>query len=90
MKRVITLCSSLLIFAGLKAQTVQPPAVKKETVKPGNIQPGVIADSLKTVTHKDLGQKDYKLTQIKKAPVVQMKETATQMKDAPLAKPHKR
>ena len=35
-------------FAGLKASTNRAATtVKKETVKPGNIQPGVIADSLK-------------------------------------------
>lgn len=84
MKKVIAICSSLLIFAGLKAQTVTPPAVKKETVKPVTVQPGVIADSAKKLAHKD-----FKTTQIKKAPVVQMKEAPAQMKETPAAKPYK-
>jgi hypothetical protein len=36
-----------------------------------------------------VSQKDIKYTHIKKAPVVQMKETPVQMKEAPAAKPHK-
>lgn len=84
MKKVLAICSSLLIFAGLKAQTVQPPVVKKETVKPGTVQPDTIAISSKNVSHKD-----YKANHIKKTPVVQMKETPAQMKEAPAAKPHK-
>ena len=40
MKKTITLFSSLLIFAGIKAQT-QRPAVKKETVKPTVTQKSV-------------------------------------------------
>ncbi len=87
MKKVIALCSSLLVLAGLKAQTA-PPAVKKETVKPGTVQPGTTATS-KNVAFKQVSQKDIKFDQIKKAPVVQMKETPAQMKEAPAAKPQK-
>lgn len=90
MKKIIAICSSLLVFAGLKAQTVQPPAVKKETIKPGAVQPGIRADTAKNAAYKQTSQKDVKLTQIKKAPAtVQMKETQVQMKEAPAAKPHK-
>lgn len=89
MKKAITLFSALLVFAGIKAQTAQPPVVKKETVKPGTVQPGVIVNPAKTVAQKDLSHKDQKATHIKKAPVVQMKETPVQMKEAPAAKPHK-
>lgn len=89
MKKVIALFSSLLILTGLKAQTTPPSVVKKETVKPGTVQPGVIVNPAKNVAQKDLSHKDYKATQIKKVPVVQMKEAPAQMKEAPAAKPHK-
>jgi uncharacterized lipoprotein YajG len=46
MKKTLTLLSSLLIFAGVKAQT---PTIKKETVKPAPVQPGINADSLKAI-----------------------------------------
>jgi hypothetical protein len=88
MKKVFTLLSSLLIFAGLKAQTVTPPAVKKETVKPGAIQPGVVTDTIKKIAMKE-NSKAIKFDHIKKTPTVQMKETPVQMKETPVAKPHK-
>lgn len=47
MKKTIALLSSLLVFAGIKAQI--NPTVKKETVNPGLTRPGVNADSLKGI-----------------------------------------
>ena len=47
MKKVIAFLSSLLVFAGLKAQIT--PAIKKETVNPGQLTRPLPADSLKTV-----------------------------------------
>jgi hypothetical protein len=96
MKRTIALFSSLLIFAGLKAQT--PTAVKKETVKPGKVQPPVLtADSIKNAALKQTTNKVIKYDHIKKTPeTVQMKDAPAQikhapvqMKDAPVAKPQK-
>ena len=46
MKKTLALLSSLLVFAGVKAQT--SPTIKKETEKPELIKPG-IADSLKEI-----------------------------------------
>lgn len=99
MKKVLTIFSSLLIFAGLKAQTTLP-VVKKETGKPAATQPGLVADSLKDMktANSKITNKAIKIDHIKKTPVVQMKETPVQMKDAPVqlkdapaaAKPHKR
>jgi hypothetical protein len=89
MKKVIAICSSLLFFAGLKAQTTQPPVVKKETVNPGTAQPGVITSTDKKAVQKQVSHKDIKMEHIKKTPTVQMKEAPVQMKEAPAAKPHK-
>ena len=47
MKKTIALLSSLLVFAGIKAQI--NPTIKKETVNPGLTRPGVNADSLKAI-----------------------------------------
>lgn len=91
MKKVLTLFSGLLIFAGLKAQTA-PPAVKKETVKPGTVQPVANnTDSVfKNAALKQVNSKAIKYDHIKKAPVVQMKDVPVQMKEAPaVTKPHK-
>ncbi len=90
MKKVFTLLSSLLIITGLKAQTVTPPAVKKETVKPGIIQPGVITDSAKKLAMKE-NAKPIKFDHIKKTPAtVPMKESTIKMKEnTTTAKPHK-
>lgn len=46
MKKTITLLSSLLIFAGIKAQT---PTIKKETLNPPTIKPGVNAEPAKAI-----------------------------------------
>ena len=46
MKKTFALLSSLLIFAGVKAQT---PTIKKETLKPASVKPGINADSLKAI-----------------------------------------
>ena len=48
MKKTLALFSSLLILAGLKAQTTPAPAVKKETVKPVITIP-VVTDTVNTV-----------------------------------------
>jgi hypothetical protein len=82
MKKVIALFGSLLIFTGLKAQT--PPIVKKETVKPGAVQPPAIsADTAKNAVFKQTATKAIKFDHIKKAPTVQMKESPA------VVKPHK-
>jgi hypothetical protein len=88
MKKSIALLSSLLLFAGVKAQT---PTIKKETVKPAVQQPGATIDQSKEIkigttikqTDKVLKlDKAIKTTHIKKAGVeVPFKET--------VAKPHK-
>jgi len=97
MKKTIALLSSLLIFAGLKAQTT-PPAVKKETVKPGTIQPPALtADSIKNAGLKSTADKLIKFDHVKKTPdtvqvkgaPVQMKQAPVQMKESPVTKPHK-
>jgi hypothetical protein len=81
MKKVLTLFSGLLIFAGLKAQT---PTVKKETVKPAVAKPVLPADSLKAIksTGTRLPDKALKITTIKKTNTLPMKDM--------VAKPDKR
>ena len=77
MKKLVAVFSSLLIFAGVKAQT--QPVIKKETVvplPPKHISP---ADSLKAIKagvnlKQTPATKVIKFDQVKKAPV-QMKET---------------
>lgn len=73
MKKVFTLFSGLLIFAGLKAQT---PALKKETVKPTVAKPVLPADSLKALktTGTNLPDKALKIGTIKKTNTLPMKE----------------
>lgn len=80
MKKVFALFSSLLIFAGLKAQT---PILKKETIKPAVAKPVLPADSLKALksTGASLPDKTLKIGTIKKI-------TTLPMKDA-VAKPDK-
>jgi hypothetical protein len=89
MKKIIALFSSLLILAGVKAQTA--PAVKKETVKPSVVKPTVtnpvVTDTATTV---------HKITQLKQAnPTIkktykEIKATkAATMKETPAAKPFK-
>lgn len=43
MKKILTFLSSLLILVGVKAQT---PTIKKETLRPSSITPGLKPDSL--------------------------------------------
>jgi hypothetical protein len=90
MKKVFAIFGSLLIFAGLKAQT-PAPAVKKETIKPGTVQPPVVnADTAKNAAFKQTTNKAIKFDHIKKAPTVQMKESPAQVKLTPsVVKPHK-
>ena len=54
MKKIIAILGSLLVFAGVKAQTV--PTVKKETVRPVKADTAIILDS---------AQKQLKITTIK-------------------------
>lgn len=90
MKKVFALFGSLLIFTGLKAQT-PAPAVKKETIKPGTVQPPVVnTDTAKNAAFKQTSTKAIKFDHIKKAPTVQMKESPAQIKVTPaVVKPHK-
>jgi hypothetical protein len=84
MKKVLALFSSLLVFAGAKAQTT--PAVKKETTKPVVTKPIVTADPLKAAaTNATIKQTDkaIKFDNIKKANTVQFKENNA------VNKPHK-
>jgi len=73
MKKTIALFSSLLIFAGLKAQT---PTVKKETVKPSVAKPVLPADSLKAIklTTNSLPDKTLKIGTFKKTNTLPFKE----------------
>ncbi len=89
MKKVFALLSSLLIFAGIKAQTT-PPVVKKETVKPGTIQPAVTADTARKIAMKE-NVKPIKFDHIKQTPAtLPMKENSIKMKEnTTTAKPHK-
>ncbi len=88
MKKVFALLSSLLIFAGVKAQTA--PVVKKETVKPGTIQPAVTADTARKIAMKE-NVKPIKFDHIKQTPAtLPMKENTIKMKEnTTTAKPHK-
>ena len=78
MKKAFALLGSLLLFAGVKAQT--PPTVKKETVKP--MPPKLITptDSLKAVKgganlKQAVNAKAIKVDHIKKTTPLEMKET---------------
>ena len=93
MKKVLTLLGTFLIFLGAKSQTA--PAVKKETVKPGAVQPAVLSDSAKKLAlkqngnaHKITAQMKDNPVQMKQSPVLQ-KETPVKLKESPAAKPHK-
>ncbi|MBL7725113.1 MAG: hypothetical protein JNK27_13255 [Chitinophagaceae bacterium] len=84
MKKTLTLFSSLLIFAGVKAQTT--PTVKKETVKPVVTIPAT-TDTAKVVkpgTKIKQTSKAIKFDHIKKTNTVQMKENVPTV-----TKPHK-
>ncbi len=61
MKKTIALFSSLLIFAGVKAQT---PTVKKETVKPAALKPSVNADALKATKYDKITKVTNKVSKI--------------------------
>ncbi len=88
MKKVLGLLSSLLVFAGARAQA---PTVKKETVKPVVVKPSV-ADSLKAVkgnTALKLTDKAIKFDRTTKAGTLPMKESPLPVKINPVAKPDK-
>ena len=78
MKKTLALLGSLLLFAGIKAQT--PPIVKKETVKPMPPKPISPADSLKAIKignsniKQTVDAKAIKIGTIKKAAPVQIKD----------------
>ncbi|MBK8088955.1 MAG: hypothetical protein IPK31_14020 [Chitinophagaceae bacterium] len=83
MKKVIALFSSLLIFAGVKAQTT--PTVKKETTAPTT---QTIKPVVQNVPIKDPGtatikktDKITKIGSIKKTNVVPLKETSVTKPD---------
>jgi len=78
MKKTIALFSSLLVFAGLKAQ----PPVKKETAKPVIVKPSPV-DSLKAVKGNaalKLTDKAIKIGQVKNTNTLPFKENALPMK----------
>ena len=86
MKKLFALFSSLLIFAGVKAQT--PPIIKKETVLPVPPKPISPADSLKAIKagtnlKQTVNTKAIKFDQIKRQAPVQLKESPA------AAKPYK-
>lgn len=84
MKKVLGLLSSLLVFAGAKAQT----PVKKETTPPVVVKPSA-ADSLKALkngnAHIKLTDKAIKISPANNLP---MKENTTPIKQT-VAKPDK-
>ncbi|WP_460558188.1 hypothetical protein [Ferruginibacter profundus] len=84
MKKVLGLFSSLLVFAGVKAQDTA--AIKKETVKPVLPKQITATDSLKAIkigTTNKATDKAIKFDHIKKTTPVQMKESPA------VSKPHK-
>jgi hypothetical protein len=86
MKKALTLLGALFIFLGVKSQTA--PAVKKETVKPGAVQPAIVSDTVKKIALKQNPNMHKATVQMKQNPL-QMKETPVKMKESPTAKPHK-
>lgn len=89
MKKTIAVFSSLLIFAGLKAQT---PTVKKETVKPVAVQKSVTLTpdpTIKGAAVKPQHKISVSHEGFKKTSGVQHKDAPVQMKETPVAKPHK-
>jgi hypothetical protein len=87
MKKILGLLSSLLFFAGAKAQT---PTVKKETTKPVVSKPAT-ADSLKAIkgnANIKLTDKAIKIGQLKNGNTLPMKENALPIKQT-IAKPDK-
>ena len=93
MKKVLALAGTFFIILGVKSQTA--PAVKKETVKPGTVQPVTLSDTAKKMALKQNGNAHKVTVQMKDNPVqmkqnpVLQKETPVKMKDNPTAKPHK-
>jgi len=93
MKKTIAFLSSLLVFAGLKAQI--PPTIKKETVKPGLTTRPQPADSMKAIkvvtTHKITSPGNADSMKAMKIGTTIMKENkALPMKENVLpVKPHK-
>jgi hypothetical protein len=94
MKKTLALFSSLLIFAGVKAQT---PTIKKETLKPVSVQPAISTDSVKAFKKGSFKQTDKAIKFDKTIKVTdkvlkidQIKKTNEQvpLKDA-VTKPHK-
>lgn len=77
MKKIFTLFFSLMVFAGVKAQTV--PQVKKETVNPTNSTPignesiqmdsKVMTKTAGTAVYDSLHQRVDKQTNVKTAPL---------------------
>ncbi len=86
MKKTLALFSSLLMFAGLKAQTTPAPVVKKETVKPVITMPSITdtVNAVKPANTIKQTTKAFKYNQIKKGTTVQMKENVPSA-----TKPHK-
>lgn len=72
MKKVIALFSSLLILAGLKAQTLQ---VKKETVKADTLKQIKVDTLLNKKVNSTQQDKNLKYNTIKQTNKVQFKET---------------
>jgi uncharacterized lipoprotein YajG len=88
MKKTIALLSSLLIFAGVKAQT---PTIKKETVKPVVQQPGVTTDQSKEIKIGTTIKQTDKVVKLDKTiNSAHIKKTSVEIpfKEA-VAKPHK-
>ena len=90
MKKLLGLFSSLLVFAGAKAQT---PTVKKETTKPALSKPAP-ADSLKAIkgnANIKLTDKAIKFDRVKNTNTLPMKESPLPVKGTtnPVAKPDK-
>jgi len=90
MKKILGLLSSLLFFAGAKAQT---PTVKKETTKPV-ITKAAPADSLKAIkgnANIKLTDKAIKFDHVKNGNTLPMKEGPLPVKGTtnPVAKPDK-
>lgn len=100
MKKVFAFFSSLLLFAGLKAQTREPAVKKETTVKPQTVQNPVAVTpdpTIKGATIKQVNKKGTSYEVFKKTTDVQMKDAPVKLKDAPVqmkeapaaAKPHK-
>jgi uncharacterized lipoprotein YajG len=88
MKKTIALFSSLLLFAGIKAQTT---TIKKETVKPVAQQTGVTADQSKEIKTGTTIRQTYKVLKLDKTiNTAHIKKTSVEVpfKEA-VAKPHK-